>query len=231
MPTLTRPSSSTPGPGRFIGALAVLGLLVSSSHQLHAGPPLESSGLPLERQDDAPAFNLVNAVTPAATISFGRFTSIQVNVSASGQNILNDAANEPSIAVDPNDPSKIAIGWRQFDSIASNFRQAGYGYSTDGGMSWTTGKIEPGVFRSDPVLGFDTQGKFFYNSLMSNLTTQVFPSTNDGASWGSSVSATTSRPRCCAPAYAPPSQAQGSASTTTRTRAAGWERRTSAGRL
>ena len=47
---------------------------------------------------------------------------------ASGNNIVGDAANEPSIAVDPADPNRIAIGWRQFDTIASNFRQAGLGY-------------------------------------------------------------------------------------------------------
>src|SRR5262249_22338633 len=56
-------------------------------------------------------------------------------------------------------------------------------------LTGTTGKIDPGVFRSDPVLGFNAQGKFFYNSLMSNLTCQVFPSTNGGASWGASVPA------------------------------------------
>ncbi len=48
--------------------------------------------------------------------------SHQVNVNAQGLNILGDAANEPSIAVDPTAPNRIAIGWRQFDTIASNFR-------------------------------------------------------------------------------------------------------------
>ena len=41
-------------------------------------------------------------------------------------------------AIDPTDPDRIVIGWRQFDSIASDFRQAGYAYSHDGGHSWTT---------------------------------------------------------------------------------------------
>ena len=56
---------------------------------------------------------------------YGPFTSYQVNVDANGQNILGDAANEPSIAVDPTDPNKMSIGWRQFNSVTSNFRQAG----------------------------------------------------------------------------------------------------------
>ncbi|MCZ6698400.1 MAG: hypothetical protein O7D94_05650, partial [Planctomycetota bacterium] len=96
----------------------------------------------------------------------GPYVSIQVNVDQFGNDIVGDAANEPSMAIDPNDPSRIAIGWRQFDTIVSNFRQAGRGYSTDGGASWTfPGVLEPGVFRSDPVLSFDADGRFYYNSL------------------------------------------------------------------
>ncbi|MDX1702502.1 MAG: hypothetical protein R3250_17870, partial [Melioribacteraceae bacterium] len=73
------------------------------------------------------------------------FVSVQVNVDSLGMNIIGDAANEPSITVDPASPDNMAIGWRQFDTISSNFRQAGYGYSTDGGQTWTTGIIEPGI--------------------------------------------------------------------------------------
>ena len=57
----------------------------------------------------------------------GPFTSHQVNVNGSGQNITGDAANEPSIAVDPTDHNRMVIGWRQFNSVTSNFRQAGWG--------------------------------------------------------------------------------------------------------
>ncbi len=53
-------------------------------------------------------------------------TSYQVNVNAAGQNIPNDAANEPSLCIDPQDPRRMAIGWRQFTNINNNFRQAGY---------------------------------------------------------------------------------------------------------
>ncbi len=90
----------------------------------------------------------------------------QVNIDANGDNITGDAANEPSIAVDPTNPNRIVIGWRQFDNVNNNFRQAGYGYSSDGGETWTfPGVIDPGVFRSDPVLDFDKNGNFYYNSL------------------------------------------------------------------
>ena len=59
---------------------------------------------------------------------------MQVNVNAFGNNIAGDAANEPSIAVDPTDPLRIAIGWRQFDNVASDFRQAGWAFTADGGI-------------------------------------------------------------------------------------------------
>jgi hypothetical protein len=118
--------------------------------------------------------------------SSGFFTS-QVNVDANGDNIIGDAANEPSIAVDPTNPDKMVIGWRQFDNVNSNFRQAGYGYSTNGGLRWTfPGVIDPLIFRSDPVLDFDKDGNFFYNSLTNSTgdyTCTVYKSTNGGAAW------------------------------------------------
>jgi len=110
--------------------------------------------------------------------------SVQVNVDPSGANIVGDAANEPSIAVDPTNPSLISIGWRQFDTIASNFRQAGRGYSTDRGQTWTfPGVLDPGVFRSDPVLDFDAQGNFYYDSLTGDFNCYVFRSSDGGATW------------------------------------------------
>jgi hypothetical protein len=116
----------------------------------------------------------------------------QVNVDSLGNNILGDAANEPSIAVNPLDANQIVIGWRQFDNVASNFRQAGWGYSADGGQSWHfPGKLEPGIFRSDPVLDFDAAGNFYYNSLTNNpdYYCKVFESTNGGMTWGSGLPA------------------------------------------
>ena len=69
--------------------------------------------------------------------SHGVFTSYQVNVDAAGDNIVGDAVNEPCITMDPNNPIRIAIGWRQFNNWQSNFRQGGFGYTTDGGLNWT----------------------------------------------------------------------------------------------
>ncbi|MCX6246461.1 MAG: T9SS type A sorting domain-containing protein [Bacteroidetes bacterium] len=131
--------------------------------------------------------------SPAGNYYGSGIITRQVNVNSSGQNILGDAANEPSIAVDPADPNHITIGWRQFDNVGSNFRQAGWSYSSDAGMNWTfPGVIDPGVFRSDPVLGFDTTGNFYYNSLTydgTNYMCKVFKSTNGGAAWNAGVDA------------------------------------------
>lgn len=116
----------------------------------------------------------------------------QVNVAATQQNILGDAANEPNIAVNPLNENEIVIGWRQFDNVLSNFRQAGWAYSSDGGATWTfPGSINPGVFRSDPVLDYDNAGTFYYNSLRSTSATDwvchIYKSTNGGMSWSNGV--------------------------------------------
>lgn len=125
---------------------------------------------------------------PAARIRYGRFVSVQVNVDQNGSNVWGDAANEPSIAVDPTNPLVMAIGWRQFDTVGSNFRQAGRAYTTDGGRTWTfPGVLEPDNFRSDPVLSFDAEGSFYYCSLEGNGTTDVFTSTDGGLTWGPPV--------------------------------------------
>ena len=124
--------------------------------------------------------------SPAYRFSSTDITTVQVNVDENGNNIVGDAANEPSIAVDPTNPNRMAIGWRQFNTISNSFRQAGYGYSTDGGMNWTfPGVIESGIFRSDPVLDSDRDGNFYYNSLTNNpdFFCHVFKSTDGGSSW------------------------------------------------
>ena len=123
-------------------------------------------------------------------MAVGPYVSIQVNVDQLGRNIVGDAANEPSIAVNPLDPNNIVIGWRQFDSVASNFRQAGWGFSRNHGQSWTfPGKLTPGTFRSDPVLDTDTSGNFYYQSLQQSFNMDVFRSVDGGATWGPPVPA------------------------------------------
>ena len=139
---------------------------------------------PLEKLDNPPALAPAVAISPALVSQYGRFTSYQVNVNANGQNITGDAANEPSICVDPTNPNKMAIGWRQFNSVTSNFRQAGWGYTTNGGTTWTfPGVLENNVFRSDPVLASDDTGRFFYLSLLETFFDNMWRSLNGGQSW------------------------------------------------
>ena len=118
----------------------------------------------------------------------------QVNVNGLGQNILGDAANEPSMAVDPTAPNRIAIGWRQFDTITSNFRQAGRAYSRDGGRTWTNPPpLTPGIFRSDPVLRCDKNGRLYYLSLTNTgpggFSCQLFTSLDFGATFDGGIEA------------------------------------------
>ena len=44
---------------------------------------------------------------PGARPVAGAYVSVQINVDLLGQNIVGDAANEPSIAVDPTDPKTV----------------------------------------------------------------------------------------------------------------------------
>lgn len=127
---------------------------------------------------------------PAYRVFNSTYFTTQVNVDNSGMDIIGDAGNETSIAVDPTNPNRMVIGWRQFDTVASNFRQAGYGYSTDGGITWTfPGVLNPGVFRSDPVLDFDADGNFYYNSLQGTFTCDVYKIDDGGVEWNPFVPA------------------------------------------
>src|SRR5206468_2031788 len=139
---------------------------------------------PLEKYDNPPAYIYRLETSPRMISPHGVFIRVQVNVDANGNNIVGDAANECSISVDPTNTSKMAIGWRQFDSVSSNFRQGGWGYTTDAGMTWTfPGVLEPGVFRSDPVTNSDEAGTFFYLSLLQTFCENMYRSTNGGQSW------------------------------------------------
>jgi len=161
--------------------VALLAITLASSRAAPLKPfPSEA----LEKSDNPPALVLPNTFSPRMISQLGNFTSYQVNVNSSGQNIVGDAANEPSIAVDPTNPMKMSIGWRQFNSVSSNFRQAGWGYTTNGGTSWTfPGVLENNVFRSDPVLNADATGRFFYLSLLQSFFDDIWRSLDGGQSW------------------------------------------------
>ena len=165
----------------LLTCLVLLSVVAIASSQTDLPNPLPT--LPLEKYDDPPApFPLLGiGVSPGMIVHEGPFTSHQVNVDGNGQNITGDAANETSIAVDPTNHNRMVIGWRQFNSVTSNFRQSGYGYTTNGGMTWTfPGVLENNVFRSDPVLDSDDTGRFFYLSLLQSLFDNMWRSLDGG---------------------------------------------------
>src|SRR5947207_10147358 len=137
----------------FVGSFA---LRIAGGQAL---PRIKFASEALERPGDPPMFIWRTDVSDPMISQHGPFTSYQVKVNSNGQNITGDAANEPSIAIDPPDRTRMVIGWRQFDSVSSNFRQAGWGFTTNGGVSWTfPGVLENNVFRSDPVLSSNDIG-------------------------------------------------------------------------
>jgi len=180
--------SSTVLTASLLICLILLIALGSASAQLapvHRGPLNE----PLEKYDNPPAPPKKMETSPRMISPFGVFTSYQVNVDSNGQNILGDAANECVISVDPTNGNKMTIGWRQFNNVTSNFRQGGWGYTIDAGVTWTfPGVLENNVFRSDPVTKSDETGNFFYLSLQSNQQESFFcddlwRSMNGGQTW------------------------------------------------
>jgi hypothetical protein len=167
------------------GLLTAISLLLAPAvfSQTVARKPLPTE--PLEKYDNPPAAApRIQAISPAFVSRFGSYTSYQVNVDASGNNIVGDAANEPSICVDPHNSNRMSIGWRQFNSVGSNFRQAGFAYTTTGGTRWIApGVLQNNVFRSDPVLNSNDVGNFFYLSLLENFFDDLWRSITGGQSW------------------------------------------------
>lgn len=128
---------------------------------------------------------------PSPTVSFGSYTSYQVNVDALGQNIPGDKGNEPTIAINPVNPDNLVIGWRMFDSPPTAVKHGGFAYSFDGGVSWSNNRLAalPGQTRTDPVLDSDSQGNFYYQSLGlgGEDRTSVFKSHDGGVTWSEPV--------------------------------------------
>jgi hypothetical protein len=174
----------------FSAASALAQATADNSAQLAQLAPTRKAprNEPLEKYDNPPAPPRKMETSPRMISQFGAFVSHQVNVDQNGQNIIGDAANECAISVDPTDGNKMTIGWRQFDDVTSNFRQAGWGYTTDAGLTWTfPGVLAQGIFRSDPVTGSDEIGQFFYLSLRSDgfsfFCDDMWGSTNGGRTW------------------------------------------------
>src|SRR6478672_2264559 len=120
----------------LLNSVILLSLVAVGSSQTF--PPKSLPKEPLEKFDNPPApLAPVTVTSPGLASQFGPYTSYQVNIDSNGNNIVGDAANEPSICVDLTNGNRMSIGWRQFDSVTSNFRQAGYAHTVNGGKTWT----------------------------------------------------------------------------------------------
>jgi hypothetical protein len=163
--------------------------IIVSSLSLSFAAAASAQLAPLERYDNPPAPPRKIETSPRMISQYGAFVSYQANVDANGNNILGDAANECAISVDPTNGNKMTIAWRQFNDVTSNFRQGGWGYTTDGGVTWHfPGILQNNVFRSDPVTQSNEIGQFFYLSLQSDVNTSFFcddlwRSINGGQTW------------------------------------------------
>ena len=179
--------------GFTTGLCILLWALAALATALAQTPPRIGGRMtePLEKYEMPPAppglYRLESS--PRMISQYGLFTSYQVNVDANGNNIVGDAANEPSICMDVRNRARMAIGWRQFNTYTSNFRQAGWAYTTDSGIHWAfPGVLQNNIFRSDPVTNSDEVGNFFYLSLQSSQSLSFFcddiwRSANGGQTW------------------------------------------------
>src|SRR5881394_309460 len=112
--------SLTASQGRLVPLLVLLITLFGASAQL-APAQMAPLNAPLETYGDPPAPPRKMETSPRMISQFGVFTSYQANVDQNGQNIVGDAANECAISVDPTNPNKMTIAWRQFNDVTSNF--------------------------------------------------------------------------------------------------------------
>ncbi|MEZ6317392.1 MAG: sialidase family protein [Phycisphaerales bacterium] len=138
-----------------------------------------------DAMDPAPPAPLVLRAPPV--VVEGPFVSVQVNTdAATGLDILNDAGNEPSIARSLTDPDVFIIGWRQFDSVSSSYRKAGYAYTHDDGATWSGKHVLDDTRQgSDPILAAGPDGEIYYNTyrFTGNDHTEVYATTDGGLNW------------------------------------------------
>ncbi len=82
--------------------------------------------------------------------------NIKINTDATTQ-----LQNEEQVAVDPTNPDNLVAVWRDF---RLGFRQVGWGYSHDGGATWTEGGLVPATpynRDSDPGIVAGNNGAFY----------------------------------------------------------------------
>ncbi len=110
------------------------------------------------------------------------FINIRIN-----QDATQELQNEMQVAINPTDSENIVAVWRDF---RKGYRQVGYGWSKDGGLTWTEGLfIDPYYpWDSDPGITVDRFGNFYavvlaYVSTWEENALFVYKSTDGGENW------------------------------------------------
>ena len=104
-----------------------------------------------------------------------------------------DDQSEVSIEASPIDTNILFAAWNDFRVIGNNtYSKPGFGFSTDGGTSWTTNIVLPPgwVNGFDPVAAFDGLGRAYYcyiarDSIL-HKATYISRTTNFGSTWSHS---------------------------------------------
>jgi hypothetical protein len=143
---------------------------------------------------DAPAARTATGGQSPPTSSF---TNVPVNdPSTDTHQVDQTTQSETSIAVAG---SKVAVGYNDSQQalllLTAGADLSGYGYSTDGGATWTDGGTIPNatglVNLGDPWLTSDRAGNMYYSTLaidaFTGLDVGVARSTNGGRTWSSPV--------------------------------------------
>ena len=135
----------------------------------------------------SPADPSQRAATPFEHSPHSASIGAQVNVNEEGLNVRGDAASSPSMAIDPSNPNRIVIVWRQFDAVNSNFARLGLAYSRDAGRSWTVPPpVLPGRFVEEVTVATDADGAFTAIG-QSRSQISTLRSTDGGATWQEST--------------------------------------------
>ncbi len=127
---------------------------------------------------------LGSALVPPAGALADEWHNVRLNTDLTGQ-----VQNEQQVVVNPTNPLNLVAVWRDF---RLGYRQVGYGYTTDGGLTWTN----PGLFvdphyvnDSDPALTVSADGTFYAMLLAYTGSTSqsngflMYKSTDGGLSW------------------------------------------------
>jgi hypothetical protein len=77
--------------------------------------------------------------------------------------------NETAIVIDPTNPQRLVVAWNDYATGDSRNTIIGYGWSTDGGVTWESSAYDPpalaGVSTGDPTLTADGDGNVYLGIL------------------------------------------------------------------